>query len=213
MIELAGTGTGEILIIPLASEIPAEVAASAKVELAGAGARSVSIYSCTTANVDRVDCLTQIIAARLIYFTGGSQNRLNDALKMTKALELIRARHAVDLHLAGTSAGTAVMSEVMLTGNPGVPDSTQTTAGFGFVKKMILDQHFLKRNRQARLQSAVLSHPELVGVGIDEATAILVNEDESFSVLGDSSVMIMDARRNKTSVENSLLNSGANFKF
>ena len=64
MIELAGTGTGEILIIPLASEIPAEVAASAKVELAGAGARSVSIYSCTTANVDRVDCLTQIIAAR-----------------------------------------------------------------------------------------------------------------------------------------------------
>ncbi len=200
MVNLAG---GKILIIPLASSIPREVSESAKTQLINAGAKDVAAFSCQNENVDRDLCLKEIEDADLIYFTGGSQNALLSAFEGTRALEIIRKRFSRNLHLAGTSAGTAIMSGIMLTGNPLPPfermegvrkNMVETTRGFGFVKSFILDQHFLKRNRQDRLLSAVLDNPSLVGVGIDESTAILLKDDESFTVIGDSQVMVMDAR-------------------
>jgi cyanophycinase len=78
----------------------------------------------------------------------------------------------------------------------------ETTLGFGFLKRIIIDQHFLARSRQNRLTSAVLDRPHLIGVGVDEGTAILVNDDESFKVLGASTVMVIDARQSEISVNN-----------
>ncbi len=208
--EMVKLANGNILIVPLASSIPAEVAASAKSQLETVGATSVSVFSCSTENVDREICLTEIKNARLVYFTGGSQNQLFSAFKNSQALRILRARHSKNLHLAGTSAGTAIMSEIMITGNPlppytqlqGVkPQMVEIAKGFGFVKSFILDQHFLKRSRQDRLLSAVLDSDVRVGVGIDESTAILINEDESFRVIGDSLVMVIDARKANVSVD------------
>ena len=67
-----------------------------------------------------------------------------------------------------------------------------TADGFGFVEQVIIDQHFLKRGRHYRLQSLALRHPELIGVGIDEATAIVVSPDGTFTILGDSQVVVYD---------------------
>jgi len=196
---------GNILIVPYASEIPDEVAASIKQELLNFGAVKVDVINCEK----ETSCLKQIKNTNLIFFTGGSQNRLLQRMQGTKALKLIRQRFQKDLSLAGTSAGTAIMSEVMLTGSPRAPYETiegvrpnmvEVTSGFGFVRKMILDQHFIKRDRQNRLLSAVLDQPELVGVGIDEATAIHIDQDENFTVIGDSDVMIYDARKAQISV-------------
>lgn len=199
---IARLAGGEVLIVPLASGIPAEVSASAKSEFEAKGAKA-EVYKCSHENVDQPLCLDQIRAAKLIYFTGGSQNRLMSAFYGSEALKIIRQRFDQDLHLAGTSAGTAIMSEIMITGNAlaphkkleGVrPSMVETAPGFGFVQTMILDQHFLKRKRQDRLMSAVLDRPQLIGVGIDEATAVHIRADESFEVLGDSGVLVIDAR-------------------
>ncbi len=209
LVEMVKLSGGKILIIPLASSIPEEVSASAQAQLMNVGAGGVKVFSCTRANVDLPFCLKEIQEARLIFFTGGSQNDLLSAFAGSESLKLIRQRFSDNLHFAGTSAGTAIMSEIMLTGDVLPPfdriegvkkNMVETTSGFGFVKSYVLDQHFLKRNRHDRLLSVVLDHPSLVGVGIDESTAILINEDESFTVLGDSMVTVMDARQANVTV-------------
>lgn len=194
----------KILIVPLASEIPSEVAMSISNELISVGAKNINVFSCIEGELDQERCLLEIQNANLIFFTGGSQNKLMNAFRNTKSLALIRNRFQKDLSLSGTSAGTAIMSDIMLTGNPkhpytsieGVrPQMVETTTGFGFVNRFILDQHFLMRNRQNRLLSIVLDHAPSVGVGIDESTAIHMKNDHSFEVIGDSSVMVYDARK------------------
>jgi len=191
---------GNVLIVPYASEIPEEVAEAVQGELLSAGAKNVKVIDCR----DEEFCLNQIQNTNLIFFTGGDQNLLLQKMKGTKAFELIQKRFADNLHLSGTSAGTAIMSEVMLTGSPKAPyeemtglhpNMVETTKGFGFVTKFIVDQHFLKRNRQDRLQSVVFDNPSLIGVGIDEATAIHIDANENFTVLGASDVMVYDARK------------------
>ena len=136
--------------------------------------------------------------------------------------------------MIGTSAGAAIMSEVMLSGN--ILDDAEgfsriavnhveDSIGFGFLKNFIIDQHFVKRQRQNRLLSKVLELPYLVGVGIDESTAIVFkNSITEFTVTGQASVVIFDARqtspgldgRGNFSVKNlsqSILSSDQTFKF
>lgn len=209
--EIMTLSMGKVLIVPLASEVPIETAEGIKRQLEAEGANGVQVFSCDHLKKDLPECLEEIQQAKLIFFTGGSQNRLMDGLAETASLKLIRERFNQGLHLSGTSAGTAIMSEVMITGNAlsphtdfdGIrPNMVETTRGFGFLKRIIIDQHFLKRSRQNRLTSAVLDRPHLIGVGVDEGTAILVNEDESFKVLGMSAVMIIDARKSEISINN-----------
>jgi len=220
---------GNVLIVPYASDIPVEVAEAVQRELLSAGAGKVEVIDCR----DEEFCLNQIRNTNLVFFTGGDQNLLLQKMKGTKAFALIQRRFADNLHLSGTSAGTAIMSEVMLTGSPKAPyeemkglhpNMVETTKGFGFVTKFIVDQHFLKRQRQDRLQSVVFDHPSLIGVGIDEATAIHIDADENFTVFGASDVMIYDARKaiivineqneyEATNVIVKRLNPGKSFRF
>jgi cyanophycinase len=208
-VKMVDLSQGKILIVPHASEIPAEVAASTKAKLEDAGAGHVTIYACDDSHVDEPQCLSQIREAKLVFFTGGSQNKLYAAFHGSLALKTFYERLADDLHFAGTSAGTAIMSEVMITGRPLPPyqrlegvhrNMVETGTGFGFVKDFIVDQHFLKRLRQDRLLSAVLDHAPHVGIGIDESTAVMITPDGSMTVLGDSLVMVIDARKAETSV-------------
>src|SRR5439155_23992340 len=94
-------------------------------------------------------------------------------------------------------AGAAVMSQIMLTGDSVVgslTDGIKTGEGLGLWSGVIIDQHYLRRARFNRLLNAVLDHPECVGVGIDECTAVIV-EGRSFEVLGNSNVIVIDARK------------------
>jgi cyanophycinase len=114
--------------------------------------------------------------------------------------------HRNGVVIGGGSAGAAIMSKVMITGNELLnKDSTDafvsilkgnihTSEGLGFLEDAIIDQHFVKRKRYARLISKVLELPELVGIGIDEQTAIIVSPDHTFEVLGSSCVVVYDAR-------------------
>jgi cyanophycinase len=203
IIELAGGAESDIVIFPMASEAPLLVAASQRAELLALGAGRVDFIHCSREDADDPANLIRLRSATCVFFSGGDQRKLTAALLGTRLLELIRAVYRRGGVLSGTSAGAAVMSRIMITGDEHPLDGMtepsgryiHTAAGFGFIDRAIIDQHFLKRGRHYRLQSLVARHPELLGIGIDEATAIIVNPDDTFTTLGDSEVLVFAADR------------------
>ena len=135
--------------------------------------------------------------ATLIWMPGGDQNRFMKAIDGTGLAEIIRERHKAGVTVGGTSAGAAVIADAMFTGDADLKSltagATVIAKGLGLWPEALIDQHFLKRQRDNRLISAVLDRPSLVGVGIDEGTAVIV-QGASFEVAGRSSVVVIDAR-------------------
>jgi len=135
------------------------------------------------------------------WFSGGDQNRVGDKIVGTPLQKLILERYAEGAGIGGTSAGAAIMSRIMLTGDDrdGKEALTEigkgayrTREGMGFLPPhCIVDQHFLRRNRQNRLFSVLMEHPDHLGLGIDEATALLVKGGKA-TVLGEHGVMVFD---------------------
>jgi cyanophycinase len=194
-VSLAGGPSASIAILPQASEL-ADAGDTAIAMWKGAGVKKA-----VKVNVaERAAAVQAIAEATLIWFPGGDQNRLTKALEKTGLPELIRRRYLEGAVVGGTSAGAAVMSKVMITGDADLlsirAGKTKTADGLGLWPDVIVDQHFLKRQREARLISLVLDRPELVGVGIDESTAVIVT-GRQFEVIGRSSVVVIDARAAK----------------
>jgi cyanophycinase len=214
-----GPGRARVIVIPNASgdvETPegrkdaAEAGDGfvAEMKKAGVDARSVLL---TRAEAEDPASAKLLDGATGVFFTGGQQDRLTRVLKGTPVEAKLHAIYEGGAVISGTSAGAAVMSEVMLTGDerhPGGVDRPDTTLsfvtiarenvvtepGFGFVRNAIVDQHFVRRKRLNRLLSLVLEHPTLLGVGIDESTAIEVSPDGRWRVLGNSVAVVYDAR-------------------
>jgi cyanophycinase len=131
-----------------------------------------------------------------IFFTGGDQLRISSQVGGTPLEERIREVWLGGGVLAGTSAGASVMSDVML-----VAGSSRTSyrigdlriaAGLGVLRDAVIDQHFAERGRFGRLLGAVAHSPWVLGIGIDEDTAIVVRGDE-FTVVGSGAVYVFDA--------------------
>ena len=192
-IELAGGPTAPIVVLPQASEL-ADTGEVAAEMWRKAGATTVTPLVMTDLPAAR----QAIQAASLIWFPGGDQNRLMKALDGTGLPELIARRYQDGAVVGGTSAGAAVLSAIMLTGDADLQSitvgATKTAPGLGLWPSVIFDQHFLKRQRHSRLISLVLEHPTIVGVAIDERTAAIVSGNR-FDVLGESTVLVIDARR------------------
>jgi cyanophycinase len=135
--------------------------------------------------------------ATLIWMPGGDQNRFMKAIEGTGLAEIIRERFRAGVTVGGTSAGAAVIADAMFTGDADLKalkaGATVIGKGLGLWPDALIDQHFLTRQRDNRLISAVLDRPALVGVGIDEGTAVVV-QGTSFEVIGKSSVVVIDAR-------------------
>ncbi|MCX8009997.1 MAG: cyanophycinase, partial [Ignavibacteria bacterium] len=161
------------------------------------------------ANANDDSTLAKLNGAKGIYFGGGDQSLLTKALLGTKFLDKIKEIYKVGGVISGTSAGAAVMSKIMITGDELLNKDTtnpfnsirkeniKTTEGFGFIESAIIDQHFVKRKRLNRLISVVLENPKLLGIGIDESTAIVVNPNNTFEVLGEASVLVFNASKSK----------------
>jgi cyanophycinase len=147
---------------------------------------------------DRVAARRALERATLIWIPGGSQSRFMAAIAGTGLDAVIRARHRAGVTVGGTSAGAAVLSQVMITGDSDLQSisgrKTVTREGLGLWPDVIVDQHFLRRQRANRLVSAVLDRPALLGVGIDESTAAIVRGTR-VDVIGRSNVLVIDARR------------------
>ena len=121
-----------------------------------------------------------------VWFVGGNQNWLTDTYLGTLTEQEIRGVLTRAGVVGGTSAGAAIMSPVMIRRDR---PQLETGPGFGFLPGTVVDQHFLKRNRQGRLLKVLDSHPNLMGLGIDEGTGVVV-EGNHISVVGDSQVIV-----------------------
>ncbi len=185
-LDLAGGSSARVLVIPFAWGPEATGRASARPwQQAGAGKVTILLWDCK-----RSDALREVRAADVIWFGGGSQNVLMDRLTRLDLVEAIRERYRSGAVVGGTSAGAAVMSEVMLTGSR-VAGRTEAS-GLGLWPDVIVDQHYLARQRRPRLLEALKGHPRLLGVGIDEGTAVLVRgRGKRFEVLGLSQVEVL----------------------
>ncbi len=220
LVELSGGEKSHFIVIPNASSDPLDVAKFQINQFLthGAGHAEYIYFKDNSTNIDSV--INKLEKATCIFFSGGDQRLLAADLLNSKLLEKVYKQWNRGCVISGTSAGAAVMSELMITGDESKneseypfitiePENVILTAGFGFVKQAIIDQHFIKRNRQNRLISVILEQPELLGIGIDESTAIQVHENGIFEVIGKNSVMIFDARKVKDIVPDSNNNYSA----
>lgn len=194
-----GAHVAKVVVFPQASELADTGESSAQAWVA-AGAAVAHVGD----TKDEPAALALIKESNIVWFPGGVQSRLMTALGPNLPAA-IRKRYQEGGVIGGTSAGAAVMSSVMLTGEVegDSPDdeglsfiraqTVETKPGIGLVDWGIVDQHFVRRRRFNRMLSCVLDHPDLIGVGIDERTAILVHGRE-FEVLGESNVLVLDAR-------------------
>jgi len=134
-----------------------------------------------------------------IFFAGGDQRRITAALLGTAVGDAVVEAYSSGAVIGGTSAGTACQSGLMITGDGDFSlldaDNVELSPGLGLFAGVIVDQHFVARRRCNRLISVVLEHPELIGVGIDEDTAVWVRPDNTFEVLGEGWVVVYDASK------------------
>lgn len=211
-VELAeASGGGRIVIFTMASGVPLEVGPELVAEFRGYGVKDVAFFQLSREEASRPESAALLDGAAAVWFAGGDQSRLTAVLLDTPLHARLLEFYAAGGLVGGTSAGAAVMSEVMITGDTTRPVEEGRewstieaglivhARGLGFVKNAVLDQHFLARRRQNRLISLVLEKPDLVGAGIDEATAILVRPDGRWEVLGESQVFVVDAREARIS--------------
>lgn len=122
-----------------------------------------------------------------VWLSGGDQNRLIAAYRGTlfeRELHKLLERGGT---IGGTSAGAAVMSDLMIQGgNP----HARTGSGFGFIKGIVIDQHFVARNRIARLRGVLDAYRNYAGLGVDEGTAVIIRGTR-LTVKGDSTVTVI----------------------
>jgi cyanophycinase len=133
-----------------------------------------------------------------VFMTGGDQLRLCGLLSDTPIMERVRMRAQLgEITLAGTSAGAAVMGQQMIAGGGSGESPNRSlvdmTAGLGIIPEVIVDQHFHNRNRMARLLSAIASHLDKLGIGIDEDTCAMFEGDGTFQVIGKGTVTVIDS--------------------
>lgn len=122
-----------------------------------------------------------------VWIGGGDQGRLADMYLNTKVDQAIRAVFERGGVVGGTSAGASFLSSVMIRG--GTHSKAKVSKGLGLLERAVIDQHFRQRQRQERLLGVLEEHPELIGLGIDVRTALLV-QGNRLRVLGDSEVVV-----------------------
>ena len=196
--ERAGGKDANIAVIPCASREPVAIAGRYRDIFTDMGAQIIEVLDIRDRDHGE-DPLwkSRIEEATGVFMTGGDQLRLCGLLADTPVMELIRQRAQLgQITLAGTSAGAAVMGHHMIAGGGSGESPNRSlvdmATGLGILPDIIVDQHFHNRNRMARLISAIAMHPDRWGIGIDEDTCAMFENDSTFQVLGKGVVSVID---------------------
>ncbi len=195
-IELAGGPDASIIVIPtaLGGDNAAASGESFARRLAGYGAKNVSVlHTRDRERANSASFVQPLTEAGGVWFGGGRQWRLADAYLGTKTEQALRGVLDRGGVIGGTSAGATIQGSYLVRGDSKtnmimMGDHEQ---GFGYLKNTAIDQHVLSRNRQFDMIEVIRAKPQLLGIGIDEDTAIVVQGDE-FEVIGRSYVAIYD---------------------
>ncbi|MFN6528160.1 cyanophycinase [Nostoc sp. ChiSLP03a] len=192
----AGGTKAYIVILTAATELPREVGENYIRVFERLGAETVRIIDTETReDAASSTALEAINKATGVFFTGGDQARITNILKDTEIDAAIHQRFSEGAVIAGTSAGAAVMPDVMIVeGDSETHPRIETVdmgPGMGFLPGVVIDQHFSQRGRLGRLISALVLQPAVLGFGIDENTAMVV-VDNQVEVIGEGAVTIVD---------------------
>ena len=211
-IKRAGGKEARIVVLPQASSLPETGKEYGKVfKKLEVKNKPVSLEFRDRAQADRKSHLELLRQATGIFIAGGTQMRLTSLLGGTRFEEELLAAFRRGTVLAGTSAGTAVQSKLMIAYGHGGPTPREGMArfgtGFGFTDRIVFDQHFRQRDRLGRLVYAISMHPGALGVGVDENTAAIVEDDRHITVCGKNAITIVDGRNMKASNVPEVMNS------
>lgn len=200
-----------IEIITTASKIPKEVGpeyAKAFQYLGVENVHTLDIDKREQANDPEV--LQRIHDADVVMFTGGDQLRLTSILGGTQFHDLLRQKYMNEhFVIAGTSAGAAAASTNMIyqgsSSEALMKGEVKITQGLGFIDNVVIDTHFVQRGRIGRLFQAVVSNPQILGIGLGEDTGLLIKHNNNMEAIGSGLVILVDGREikdtNLTSVE------------
>jgi cyanophycinase len=163
----------------------------------------------------RTKLVEQLNGATGIFFSGGDQNRIMDVLADEELLQILKAKYNSGTPFGGTSAGAAVMSDPMMTGEADLKildgKKVGVRKGLGLLPNVIFDQHFLVRQRHNRLLGLVLVNPRMLGIGIDEDTAVLIEDNRRLTVNGATQVMFVHSKNGRQPYLLNFLSSGESF--
>ena len=191
-----------VAVLPMSSEYPDSAYYYFKADFETVCKNAIVNFNFAKENAGNKNWLDSLAHAKLIFITGGDQDRFMKTVLKTPVYKAIYDAYDKGATIAGTSAGAAVMSQYMITGNeltdtiyhstfPKIHDKNiEFKEGLGLLKSAIIDQHFIVRSRYNRLLSALAKYPSYTCIGIDEATAIIV-QGNKVKVTGESQVIVM----------------------
>ena len=190
-----------IVVLPMAGAEPDSSYYYIKIQLEKVCDNTIANLNFTTNKITDRQWLDSLKHAKLIFITGGDQSRFMKMALKSPVYNAIHIAYKNGATIAGTSAGAAVMSKHMITGNQLLGDTAYTgtfnklwnnniefTEGLGLLDSVIIDQHFVARSRYNRLLSALAKFPFYLCIGIDESTAIIVEHNKA-TVTGDGQVI------------------------
>ena len=196
-IKRAGGPKARIVVLPQASGLANTGKEYCDIfQSLGVKQRPISLEFRVRTEADETLHLEVLRSATGVFIAGGTQMRLTSIFGGTTFESELRSAFTHGAVVAGTSAGTAVMSKVMLAyGRRGATPRgriAQFSPGLGFTDRIIFDQHFRQRDRLGRLAYAISMHPGLLGVGVDENTCAIVENDKQIMVCGRNAITIVD---------------------
>ncbi len=190
-------GADVIEIVPAASRVPKEAAGQYIEPFQKLGCSRVRVMDLGTRDAANDPALVKrIVDADVVFFTGGDQLRLTNFLGGSRVLATLKGHYQRGGVVAGTSAGAAAMSGAMIyqgrAGQAMRKGTVQMTPGLGLLPSVVVDSHFTQRGRFGRLLEVVTGNPGVIGLGLDEDSAVVVRDGARLEAIGSGAVVIID---------------------
>jgi cyanophycinase len=190
-------GSKHILIVTAASYEPEGTAEDYTRIFGSLGVSKIDVADIRTReDAQRQELVDLCEKAGAVFFTGGDQLRITSQMGDSPMYQCMKDRYENGAMIIGTSAGAAAMPFTMIVGGPSDESNRISTLsmapGLGLLDNVVIDSHFGQRGRMGRLIGAVMQNPRNLGLGIDEATAIIVERGEEFRVVGPGAVYAVD---------------------
>lgn len=195
--ECINKDTDILLVATVATEYPEEAAKKYNKAFGELGVNNIEVLDISNRqDAFKGENIKLVQKASLIFFTGGDQLRITSLIGGSPIYDVLKQATDKGIYIVGTSAGASVMSNTMIIEGDDEESPRKCTlkmaSGLGLINNIIIDQHFVQRGRIGRLLTGVAQNPQVLGVGIDENTAIIVNKSGDVEVIGEGAVYFID---------------------
>lgn len=199
-----GGNSANLLVLTTATENPEEVGSKYRQVFSNLGLTNINVVNIDTREeANNEENIQKLNSCNGLFFTGGDQLRITSILGGTRFYYALKSRFEEGLIIIGTSAGASVMSNTMIVDGMDNASARKCTLkmapGLGLWEEVLIDQHFAQRGRIGRLLCGVSENPHILGLGIDEDTAIVVSSNGNFEVIGTNAVTVVDGKSIKSS--------------